>query len=382
VHTKKINALLDKYIKGTISAAEKQELLDVYNNSGNQDAEYPDDHWEVRDRILMRLNKEIQTVRPIRSYRNLRNIAAVTIIFIFFGVAMYISTDPSSKAKRMAGTRQLTKPILPGGNVAVLTLGNGESILLNGASNGRLAVQGNTAITKNESGRISYHVISDGADQKDEPIVYNTITTPAGGQFRVTLPDGTDVWLNAASSLKYPSRFGGTERCVELHGEAYFEVRKNKKLPFTVRAEQVDIRVLGTHFNVMAYTNEPSVNTTLLEGAVSLSSARAHQLLAPGQQALASKTAGDIVLRNVNVEDAVAWKNGYFSFRRENLKTAMHKIARWYNVEVQYIGNPDNKILGGSISRTEDINKLLNYLALTGIAKFNVEGRRIIVTCK
>jgi ferric-dicitrate binding protein FerR (iron transport regulator) len=270
--------------------------------------------------------------------------------------------------------------ILPGTNVATLTLGNGKQILLNSANKGTLAVQGNTVITKNAAGQISYKVT--GTGHTNEKIAYNTVTTPLGGQYRITLPDGSNVWLNAGSSLKYPSRFVGNERHVELHGEAYFEIFKNKNAPFTVAAENVNIKVLGTHFNVMAYENEPAVNTTLLEGSVALNSKSAHAMLIPGQQAVADKTADNIILRKVNVEDAVAWKNGYFSFRKENIKTAMNKIARWYNVDVEYSGNVNNKILGGTVSRAENINELLNYVELTGIAKFKIEGRRIKVICK
>nr|WP_256484218.1 FecR family protein [Mucilaginibacter flavidus] len=279
-------------------------------------------------------------------------------------------------AKQLPGEQA----ILPGTNVAVLTLGNGKSILLNGGNIGKLAVQGGTTITKNAAGQISYQAAV--IDQNNNETVFNTITTPMGGQFRVTLPDGSNVWLNAASSLTYPSRFKGNERHVELHGEAYFEIFKDKNSPFTVTAEDANIKVLGTHFNVMAYKNEPSINTTLLEGSVSLSSKNAHALLVPGQQGAVDNKAPNITLQEVNVEDAVAWKNGYFSFRKQNLPAAMNKIARWYNVEVEYSGNVNNKFLGGTVSRSENIQELLNYLELTGIAKFKIDGRRIKVICK
>jgi len=376
---KRINKLLKKYITGTISDHEKQELTDLYHQLSDQNAEFPDDRDNVRDRMLLRLNNEIQPAKRIRNYTTLRNIAA-SVIIVIACAGIYIYSRPVVKTE-IAQQPVVKQTIVPGTNVATLTLANGESIVLDTAGKGRLAVQGNTVITKNEAGEISYQVTDPNASNAT-PVAYNTITTPPGGQFTIILPDGSKVWLNAATSLKYPSRFEGAERHVELTGEAYFEIFKNANAPFTVSAENTHIQVLGTSFNVMAYKNEPSVKTTLLEGAVSLTANKTQKLLVPGQQATASKTGNDVSLQTVNIEDAIAWKNGYFSFRKENIRTAMNKVARWYNVEVEYSGDLSNKVLGGTISRTENITKLLDYLALTGIASFKIEGRKIIVTCK
>lgn len=374
----RINFLLQKYLAGAISDLEKEELLGLYNAISSRDAEYPDDMEDVQVRMLSRLNDEFKTKKRSVFGKGWKLIAA-TVTMALLSAGIYIVSKPDLKQK--LAQRKFDKPIiLPGTNIATLTLGNGKQILLNGSNKGTLAVQGNAVITKNAAGQISYKVT--GTSHANEEIAYNTVTTPLGGQFRITLPDGSNVWLNAGSSIKYPSRFVGNERHVELHGEAYFEIFKNKNAPFTVAAENVNIKVLGTHFNVMAYENEPSVNTTLLEGSVALNSKSAHAMLIPGQQAVADKTADNIIVRKVNIEDAVAWKNGYFSFRKENIKTAMNKIARWYNVDVEYSGNVNNKILGGTVSRAENINELLNYVELTGIAKFKIEGRRIKVICK
>jgi len=378
VDKQRLDYLLEKYLDGSITDAEKQELGDLYKEANLKDAVYPDDRESVSERMLSRLKNEIQQEKTsggfFKSWRI--GVAAASVIAVF---GIYIINRPVAP-KMMAKHSPANQAILPGTNVAVLTLGNGKSILLNGGSIGKLAVQGGTTITKNAAGQISYQAADN--DQNNNEIVFNTITTPMGGQFRVTLPDGSNVWLNAASSLTYPSRFKGSERHVELHGEAYFEIFKDKSSPFTVTAEDANIKVLGTHFNVMAYKNEPSVNTTLLEGSVSLSSKNAHALLVPGQQGAVDNKAQNITLHEVNVEDAVAWKNGYFSFRKQNLPAAMNKIARWYNVEVEYSGNVNNKFLGGTVSRSENIQELLNYLELTGIAKFKIDGRRIKVICK
>jgi len=340
VDKQRLNYLLEKYLNGSITDGEKKELGDLYKDANLKDAVYPDDRESVSERMLSRLKSEIQQEKTggsfFKSWRI--GVAAAAIIAVF---GIYIATRTAAP-KMTAKQSPAKQAILPGTNVAVLTLGNGKSILLNGGNIGKLAVQGGTTITKNAAGQISYQAADN--DGNNNEIVFNTITTPMGGQFRVTLPDGSNVWLNAASSLTYPNRFTGNQRHVELHGEAYFEIFKDKNSPFTVTAEDANIKVLGTHFNVMAYKNEPSINTTLLEGSVSLSSKNGHALLVPGQQGAVDNKAQNITLREVNVEDAVAWKNGNFSFRKQNLPAAMNKIARWYNVDVEYSGNVNKKV--------------------------------------
>lgn len=382
MNKQRINYLLQKYTEGTIDKLEKQELLHLYNEISLQDAEYPDDETNVSERILSRLNREIGHEK--RSlYTGFWKITAAVVVFVLLSAGVYVLKSAKIEEQVFVKPIIKTQTILPGSNVAVLTLGNGKTIALNALSNGKLAVQGNTTITKNADGQISYQVVDNaGSDADNEPVTYNTLTTPPGGQFKITLPDGSNVWLNAASSIRYPSRFDGTERHVELHGEAYFEIFKNKNVPFTVTAEDVNIKVLGTHFNVMAYKNEPAINTTLLEGSVLLSAKNGNAIISPGQQAVLNQSADKITVHNVNVDDAVAWKNGYFSFKKENLQTVMNKIARWYNVDVEFQGVASNKIMGGTVSRSENIVELLNYLELTGIAKFKTEGRRITVICK
>ena len=197
----------------------------------------------------------------------------------------------------------------------------------------------------------------------------------------IVLPDKSQVWLNAASSITYPSAFAGKERKVTLHGEAYFEITKNKEQPFIVNASNTNIKVLGTHFNVMAYENEAAVATTLLEGSVALNSGKSSKMLIPGQQGLTGAD-GEIAIHKVDVNDVVAWKNGYFSFRNESIQTVMNKIARWYNVDIEYKGKLSDETMEGSVSRDEDISELLDYLELTDIATFKIDGRRVIVTCK
>ena len=375
----RINDLLQKYIEGSITADEKQELTVLYRSISAQSAVYPDNSESTRERILLRVNTEVQRNKNSRKFLKAWHIAAAAIVVLT--TVLYINNRPAVKPKIIAQHTEKRQTILPGTDVAVLTLGNGKKILLSGANKGMLAKQGNAIITKNATGQISYNAAGSPA-AIDSQTVYNTITTPKGGQFQVMLPDGSKVWLNAASSLTYPSVFKGVERHVELHGEAYFEIFKNKNMPFTVTAYNTNIRVLGTHFNVMAYENEPSVKTTLLEGSVALKVKNTSATIVPGQQAIANRLGNDMKICAVDVEDVVAWKNGYFSFTKEELQTSMNKVARWYNVDVEYKGNISNKKLWGTVSRTANISELLDYLELTGIAKFQIVGRRVIVICK
>lgn len=380
VSKKRINYLLEKYIRGTIDEAERLELQDLYNSISSKPAEYSDAKAAVNERMLLRLENELHPNKNKQRFTMMRRLAAATIA-ILISVSLYLFTRSVEKNNTVVKSHVAKEVITPGSNVAVLTLGNGKKVVLNNSINGKLTTQGNTTITKTSAGHITY-LVTGRDDSRNMPVSFNVITTPAGGQYTVTLPDGSNVWLNAASSLRYPSRFSGAERHVQLHGEAYFEIHKNKNVPFTVTAEGVNVKVLGTHFNIMAYNNEPSVNTTLLEGSVALSSKGEQKIIIPGQQAVVNKAGDHIAVQPVNVADAVAWKNGYFSFRKSNIRTAMNKIARWYNAEVEYRGNVNNKILGGTVSRAENIEKLLSYLELTGIAKFKIEGRRVIVICK
>lgn len=386
VDSQRINFLLEKYTAGTINAFEKQELLNLYNSTSSEDGQFPDDRQTASERMLDRLNREINRGKyrsRSSSAGNFRRISAAAIVLIICAAGVYLLNQSKTRELTVNHPIRPVQMILPGSNMAVLTLGNGKRIVLNSASNGKLATQGKTIITKNTAGQISYLAANEHeSNLEKEPVTYNTVSTPSGGQFQVVLPDGTNVWLNAASTLKFPNRFEGSERHVELTGEAYFEVFKNKNVPFTVNAGNVNIKVLGTHFNVMAYKNEPAVKTTLLEGSVVLNSRHSQALLTPGMQAVVGPLTDNIVLQQINVADAVAWKNGYFSFRKENLQTAMNKIARWYNVDVEYTGNVNHRMLGGTVSRAENITELLNYLELTGVASFRIEGRRIFVLCK
>ncbi len=224
--------------------------------------------------------------------------------------------------------------INPGSNGAILTLNNGKQVVLNTVHAGKVAQQGNTNLNKSGDSLLAYQNSRSALNTHSG--AYNTLATPRGMQFKVILPDGTLVYLNAASELRYPVAFTGSERKVELTGEVYFEVTKNKAKPFTVHTAKGDIQVLGTHFNIMAYSDDPNMRTTLLEGSVKVSQPGKNitKLLKPDQEAVLSDVGIDIT--NVDAEDAVAWKDGVFLFNDDHLDEIMEKISRWYNVDVEF----------------------------------------------
>lgn len=208
---------------------------------------------------------------------------------------------------------------------------------------------------------------------------YNLIETPRAGQYQINLPDGTKVWLNAASSLRYPSRFSGSKRIVALTGEGYFEVAKNKQHPFVVKTDRQEVQVLGTHFNINSYTDESSTNTTLVEGSVRVTTLDGkNRLLKPGEQ---SQLKGDeIEVSDVDTENVLSWKNGDFVFKGDDFKSIMRKISRWYDVEVIYQGDFDDLKFGGYISRTKNISSVLSIMESTGKVHFNIKDKRITVS--
>jgi ferric-dicitrate binding protein FerR (iron transport regulator) len=264
--------------------------------------------------------------------------------------------------------------VAPGGNRAVLTLSDGTQIPLDSAGNGVLAQQGNTRITKLSNGQLAYN----GSGTSESQVLYNTMSTPLGGQYKLILPDGTTVWLNAGSSISYPTAFSGAERSVSITGEAYFDVAKNEKMPFRVKAGNTTIEVLGTAFNINAYKDEASINTTLLTGAVRVSALQQVQTLKPGQQARVSAGAMQVV-NHVDINEVMAWKKGFFSFTDADLPTVMRQLSRWYNVQVTYEGDIPQRLFTGEIGRDLTLAQVLKGLTKTRI-KYRIEnGNRIII---
>ena len=301
---------------------------------------------------------------------------AAAVLVVAVGIGQFVSTKKNISQPVVAAKQQvLPHDVPPGGNKAVLTLADGSTIILDSANNGALAQQGGIKVLKINAGQLSYKT---GTVAMGE-VLFNTIATPRGGQYQITLADGTQVWLNAASSLRFPTAFEGNTRDVELTGEAYFEVAKNPGKPFHVKVNQMDVQVLGTHFNIMAYGNESTAKTTLLEGRVTVTNKGQTQQLAPGQQAVLNNTGNGFTVRDVNTDLAVAWKNGLFRFKETNIREIMRQVERWYDVEVDFKAMGNDQDYTGIVPRTQNVSALLQMLELTGTVHFTVEGRKITV---
>jgi transmembrane sensor len=366
--------LRKKYLNGTASPDEIQ-LLEQYYELFSEEEDITDEYTNEEVAQLEEYLKEgitnsiIAKSRPrVPLYQTLIRAAAI----LLFVSATIILLYSRYTRKQIENKIAVTYDVAPGGNKAILTLSNGSKVTLNNSKNGLLATQAGAMILKKDS-LLSYKSTAGNTDA----ITYNTITTPNGGQYQLVLADGTKVWLNAASSLKFPTQFNGNDRTVELTGEAYFEVTKDKHKPFNVKTASQTVQVLGTHFDVNSYTDEASIKTTLLEGSVKVYSASASVLISPGQQALLSNNQL-LVNKNVDVNEVVAWKNGMFQFNDAGIQTIMRQIARWYNIDVEFKGKMPNNTYHGKISRNSNVSQVLRILELSGI-DFTIEGRKIIV---
>ncbi|PUZ26929.1 FecR family protein [Chitinophaga costaii] len=301
-------------------------------------------------------------------------LAVAASLLICLGIAAYIFSTKSTIS--VVKTTQLPD-IAPGGNKAILTLSNGRQINLYGAKNGELALEGQTSIHKTADGNVTYRPATGQASAIDI-VEYNTMSAPIGGQYQLILADGTKAWLNAASSIKYPTAFPGKERKVEVTGEVYFEVAHNAAKPFIVVANEQVVEVLGTHFNINAYPDEANVKTTLLEGSVKIVAGKNSVVIKPGQQS--TTRSGRITVGPADLDEAVAWKNGYFQFKDEKIASIMRKLSRWYNIDVQYEGKVSEEGFNGAISRFKNISQVLKMLEKTKVVHFKIEGRRVTIT--
>ncbi|MEP7257824.1 MAG: FecR family protein [Flavitalea sp.] len=296
--------------------------------------------------------------------------AAAILILLAVG-AFFFSLTRSRKTVPAVVIAPVIKDIAPGGNKALLTLADGTTILLDSVANGSLARQGNTQVVKLGNGQLVYKVTG-----AAEPVAgFNTMSTPRGGQYQLQLPDGTKVWLNASSSITYPTMFTGAIREVDIKGEAYFEVAKNPAAPFRVHITGrsgneagKEVEVIGTHFNVNSYQDEPALTVTLLEGAVKIDK----NMLRPGEAYSNGKVS------QADVEKAVAWKNGYFQFNQADIKTVMRQIARWYDVDISYEGNIPDRKFGGDILRESNLSDVLRGLEVSQV-HFRIEGKKLII---
>lgn len=354
---------LELFVQLTKDGKLDEHLLGAMNEEGGiSEADEEDHHKQIK-------------IKPLW----LKLTAAVVILVtLSIGLYSYFNHDLNNANPRAAYAKQDAEP---GGNKAILTLADGTEISLTDAGNGQIAKQAGVAITKNASGQLVYTV----TESSKKEMAYNTISTPRGGQYQVNLPDGTRVWLNAASSIKFPTSFANaTYRKVELTGEAYFEVFKNKKLPFIVITDKQEVEVFGTHFNINSYDDETSIKTTLLEGSVKVSLLNGRdktvsRFLRPGEQANVEHQDMNLKISKANIDQVMAWQKGYFHFEGDDLQSVLRQLSRWYDVDVLYeINHTDDEFMG-DIPRNVKLSEVLKILEFGGV-HFKIEGKKLIVT--
>jgi len=401
-----IKYLLEQYLEETISEEEFRRLFECF--ADERFREQWNDVWEEmlnnprlgglsdepgREAALSRINSIVfgaddhtlvqETEAPVRriiSTRFVKWVAAASVLLI---AGMVIWNRDAQKPEQVAVKEKtsvgtVANDVVPGGNKAVLTLADGSIIRLDDAGDGTLGTQGATQIVKLADGRLAYRP----GENAQPANLMNTLTTPRGGQYELTLPDGTQVWLNAASSISYPVQFTGRERKIRMTGEVYFEVAHNDHKPFIVDVDgKSSITVLGTHFNVNSYADEGAVSTTLLEGKVRIASARGESaVLRPGQQAKQPIAPGGkmTLVSDADIDEVMAWKNGTFYFNRTSLPVVMRQIERWYDVEVIYEKQVPSIRFGGEIKRDLTLSQLLEGLQEMGV-RCEIRGKKLHV---
>ena len=329
---------------------------------------------KLLDAIHNKIRSELKPARrPVISLRRIAVAASIIGVLLLSGVLLFNKSGENSFVKEKGNNERFKNDVAPGGDKATLTLADGSTIVLDEAQNGTLAQQGNSKIIKLD-GKLSYDPIN----KNRKEVVYNTISTPNGGQYQLELADGSLVWLNATSSIHFPTTFVGKERRIEITGEAYFEIVKNQNMPFVVAVNGAEVQVLGTHFNINAYSDEDNVKTTLLEGSVKFVSGDHSNILKPGQQSQLAKNGTIKVANDVNVDEVVAWKNGLFAFENASIETVMRQFSRWYDVQIEYRGKTDDLFIA-EMRRNIKLSDALRALELTGRVKFDIEGKKIIV---
>lgn len=383
--TTEVQLLLEKYKNGQISQEELLRLKTIvaandYEPEIKADilsslyGQVPDSGWQKEDETAM-LQHILQSA-PQKTTGRIRIIqyaaAAALLGAILTAGGLYIKWQRPSTTVAI----ETKQPLAPGSNKAMLVLADGKTISLDSANIGALAKQGNTSILNTDQG-LAYK-----PEGTPAGVVYNTVVTPRGGQYQLTLADGSKVWLNAASSIRFPTAFTGKERLVEISGEGYFQIAANAQQPFRVKVKGtsgMDVNVLGTSFNIMAYPDEETITTTLENGAVQLVHGSSIRLLKPGFEGNLATGAPDFQIEKADMEQTLAWKEGKFRFRNTSIQTIMRQIARWYNIEVAYEGDLSDIRLTGIISRRENANALLNILSTTKRVHFDINDSRILV---
>ena len=393
----RVSYLLEQRLKQQLTPSEADELLTIL-----QQPEYESIVTDVISDLAQRETEELaldasslgasvrqilqvdkaqeRSLAPVHRVHFLkagwvRYAAAVVLLFLIGGAVYYYRSGMQQQPVAQVPPAKVQPDIAPGGTVATLTLSDGTRIALDTAADGSLARQGNTDIVKLQQGQLAYKT---GAKASAE-ILYNTINTPRGGQYEVVLPDGSKVWLNAASSLRFPTTCKGRSREVEITGEGYFEIAKNAAMPFYVKANGMSVEVLGTSFNVNAYSDEPAIRTTLVEGSVRVKKDRTTAMLTPGEQSSLMPNGSMDINKEADIDGALAWKNGLFRLTSSDIPTIMRQLARWYDVEIAFEGGVPAGHITGEVPRGTSLSKVLKVFETSGV-HFRMEGKKIVVT--
>lgn len=381
----RIRQLFEGWMNGQLSESEEQEWMQLLVDPTLEDErdriighyyqDLPIGHRmepEVADALFRKILPAPVRELPQRRRRWGLLAAAVMAGAVVLTGAIWLAGRTKDMGKPVAGN-VYKNDVAPGGNHAVLTLAGGATILLDSAADGNLASQGGAKVLKLDAGSLSYQRTA-----ADMAMVYNMLSTPSGGQYQLILSDGTHVWLNALSSIRFPTAFGGSDRTVELTGEAYFEVAKDNKRPFKVHTGGMDVVVLGTSFDVNAYKDEPAIRTTLQQGSVKLVMDGKEMLLHPGQQGETEGPDGLALVKDADVDQALAWMKGFFSFEDADIQMIMRQLSRWYGIEVRYEGLRKKGSFGGKMGRDLSLTQVLTGLSQSGI-HFRLEGKQLTV---
>lgn len=380
-----IARIIQKSLKGRLSESEEKLLSDWRKVSDENEHAFQrmisEDFYTVGMEKLETydyrvaygrfLQKKYQRRRKRRFLISMARVAAVALPFVM-AVVLYVGLN---REEEQTLRPSLASNILPGTSKAVLTLANGQMIPLGKETTDSTIITDVTQISASESG-ITY---ADGGES--EAVVYNKLDIPRGGEFCLTLSDGTRVWLNSETSIQYPVVFGTKERRVFIQGEAYFEVAKDAKKPFTVQFMSSSVTVLGTSFNIRAYPEEKQSQTTLAEGSVRIYSPGSSMLLKPGEQAEVKALSGEMVKKEVDVKTFTSWKNGRFVFEQEPLENIMRTLERWYDIRVIFRDEGAKRIsLSGNLKRYGDFSQVMNMLQMTGDVRFELHGNDVYIT--
>lgn len=381
-----LKKLIEKYNSKTASPEEKMQVEDWYAHINGNDPNFNEnelnelklDTYSAIINAIGHQDISVSDKKGIQKFRINFAWAAIFVAVLFSGI-IYLTQVNHIFFKDSAIVSKKNKKIKPGGNNAILKLADGTELILNQTPDGQIASQPGVKVAKTKSGELVYTFAS---DPKPNDIPNNTVSTPRGGQYHLILVDGTEAWLNAGSSITFPTAFIGNVRRVKVSGEVYFEVSKDKFKPFIVNTNQSEIKVLGTHFNVNAYEDEDYQKLTLLEGSIEIKKGSQNKLLVPGEQANVSNASDAIKISQIdNLKSVIAWKNGYFQFSGSDLQSLMRQISRWYDTEVIYNGRIPVKEYVGKIPRDLSVDELIKMLSYSGI-HCKAENHRITINPK